>query len=153
MGRRIQSILGAIGVAVWPAVAGCGSNAATYPVTGVVRFEDGAPVAFGSVEFRHEESRRSSRANLDGSGAFTLGTYTSDDGAAAGDYRVIVVQFFNPPTGSGRVEMEPGHDLHKPGQHMRVAAEFGDFATSSLRADVRPDDENHFEFVVKRDPS
>jgi hypothetical protein len=133
-------------------VGGCGGGETIYPVSGTVHFEDGAPVPFGAIEFRNEKSGLSARGKLDRSGAFLLGTLSSNDGAPAGSYRVIIVQFFDsPPSGhSDKVRMEAEHEQHDPRADARVAAELSDYSTSPLRAEVSPNSENHFEFVVGR---
>jgi hypothetical protein len=142
---------GALLIGLPLACAGCG-GIATYPVTGTVRFEDGEPVPHGAIEFREEESGLSARARLEKTGQFVLGTFTENDGAPSGNYRVVVIQHFdlpphanNPQSGGERID----HD-HAPGADVRVASEFADFATSSLRAKVQPGSENKFELVVKR---
>jgi hypothetical protein len=146
----IPRFLGAMSVAISLASTGCGSRIATYPVTGTVRFDDGTPVPVGAVEFRNDQSRLSARAQLDNLGTFALGTFTADDGAPAGNYRVIVTQYFNAPPSNARVRMDAGHQAHDPDADVRVAADLGDFSTTPLRAEVRPDSKNHFDFVVKR---
>jgi hypothetical protein len=130
--------------------AGCSSQVATYPVTGTVRFEDGQPVPHGNIEFRNEKSGLSARGTLDKAGAFKLGTFTADDGAPAGDYRAVVVQFFNAPPATARVQMDAEHNAHDPTADVRVATEVSDFSTSPLRAEVRAEGENQFEFTVPR---
>ena len=145
----IQCLLGAVSVAIPLACIGCDSKIATYPVTGTVRFEDGRPVPVGAVEFRHEGSGLSARGKIDGTGAFTLGTFTADDGAPAGNYQVIVIQYFNAPPRNSEVRMDAGHEAHESDADVRVAEEVGDYSTSPLRAEVRPDSKNHFDFAVK----
>jgi hypothetical protein len=146
-------LLGVVWIAFPLACWGCGSNrVATYPVSGTVRFDDGQPVPDGVVEFREEKTGLSARGKLDKSGAFALGTFAADDGAPAGEHRVVVIQFFDVPPRpyqpqSRAAEIEHDHD---PGADVRVAAEFADFSTSGLRAEVKPDSENKFDFVVKR---
>jgi hypothetical protein len=132
------------------AYAGCDSQVATFPVVGTLSFDDGEPVPYGSIEFRHEESGISARGTIDRSGAFSLGTFSANDGAPAGSYRVIVVQYFNAPPPSAPVRMEGEHGDHGPHADIRVAAEVADYSTSSLRAEVRPDASNKIEFIVPR---
>jgi hypothetical protein len=131
--------------------AGCNSKPTTYSVTGAVRFEDGQPVPYGAIEFRNEQSGISARGKLDANGAFELGTYATDDGAPAGTYRVIVVQFFNPPPAiTDRVRMRDEHSSHDPDADVRVSSEVSDSSTTLLRAEVTPDGTNQFEFIVPR---
>jgi hypothetical protein len=133
------------------ACAGCGSDrAATFPVTGTVAFDDGQPVPYGIVEFRNEQSGLSARASLDNSGRFELGTYAADDGAPAGKYRIIVVQHFAVPPPDARVRIHDEHAAHDSSADIRVAPEVSDIAATPLRAEVRPDRKNLFDFEVQR---
>jgi hypothetical protein len=150
MRSRFLPILSALVLASQVIGSGCNSHIATYPVSGTVSFEDGQPVPYGAIEFRNEQSGLSARAQLDKSGAFALGTFTADDGAPAGKYRAIVTQYFNAPSSTARVRMDEGHQAHDPDADVRVATEVADFSTSPLRAEVSPDSENHFDFVVGR---
>jgi hypothetical protein len=142
--------LSALCLAVVLVGASCSSKPTTYPVTGIVRFEDGRPVPYGAIEFRNEQTGQSARGQLDTSGKSTLGTFTSSDGAPAGNYRVIVAQFFNPQSNSNRVRMHDDHRSHDAGADARVAAAASDFSTSPLRAEVTPKNDNHFSFTVQR---
>jgi hypothetical protein len=142
--------------------AGCSGRVARYPVTGTIRFDDGQPVRIGVVEFRCPQSGVSARSKLDDRGMYQLGTFADADGAPVGDYQVIIVQYFNvPPTGHVHSQGEedadeqhqnashddPAHN-HDPHPDARVAAKFGNYSTSPLRAAVRADGENRFDFVV-----
>jgi hypothetical protein len=143
-------LLGDLSFSVLLLAAGCNSQVATYPVTGTVRFDDGQPVPYGNIEFRNEKSGLSARGTLDKAGAFKLGTFTADDGAPVGNYRAVVIQFFNAPPAAARVQMDADHDAHNPDTDVRVAAEVSDFSTSPLSAEVRAEGENQFEFTVPR---
>lgn len=153
MRTAIRSSLGALAIACLPACAGCDSDrVATYPVSGSVKFEDGLPVSHGAVEFREEETRLSARAKLDTNGEFALGTFTADDGAPAGNYRVIVIQHFDVPPRANHPQAR-GEQIdheHDPGTDIRVSPEFANFSASGLQATVRPGSDNRFEFVVRR---
>lgn len=72
-------------------LAGCGGR--LRPVEGQVVFKDGQPLAGGLVVFDRiepAEPRLSARGNLGPDGKFRLSTYTQDDGALEGRYRVAV---------------------------------------------------------------
>lgn len=147
-------LLHALAIAFPLTWAGCGaSRVPTYPVSGSVHFEDGQPVPYAVIEFREEGSRLSARAKLDKDGTFVLGTFKADDGAPAGDYRVIVVQHFDIPLRANdpRRHGERFEHAHESGDSIQVATEFADFSTSGLRATVGPDSDNEFEFVVRRE--
>lgn len=139
-------------------VSGCSSGVAMYPVSGVVRFQDGQPVRNGVVEFRCAETRSVARAKLDETGAFTLSTFQEKDGAPAGDYQVIVVQYFDAPP--------PGHNAQHAASarntransaptttDLRVAPKFASYATTPLRAQVGPGEKNTFDFIVTHPPA
>jgi hypothetical protein len=133
-------------------LVGCDrSQPPSYPVSGSVRFSDGQPVRFGIVEFDSREPGPSPRAKLDDHGRFSLGTFAARDGAPAGEYRVIIVQHFDaPPTVPGsRGHSEPTAHQSSTHSDARVASEYADYATSPLRATVKSDGENKFEFVVR----
>jgi hypothetical protein len=140
----------AIGIAL-SILVGCDSGRVpTYPVSGSVRFSDGKPVRFGTVEFDSQEPGPSPHAKLDADGRFSLGTFEPEDGAPAGEYRVIIVQHFDAPStapGSRTVVESIAHqsDTHSDA---RVAPEYADYRTSPLRAQVKSEGENYLEFVV-----
>jgi hypothetical protein len=150
MWRGFSLLLGGVLLGLLLLSVGCNSRDATYPVSGTVRFEDGQPVPHGNIEFRNEESGISARSKLSNLGAYSLETFSADDGAPAGKYRVIVTQFFNVPPASAHVRMDTGHQAHSPDVDIRVAEEVSDFSTSPLQATVRPDAKNEFDFVVNR---
>ena len=139
------------------AVCGCSRRVATYPVSGTVRFEDHQPVRVGVIEFRCPETGVTARAKLDDTGTFQLGTFALADGAPAGNYRVVVVQYFNTPP-MKHVHTHDDHDEHEADEHdapnhshepdARVARNFSDYSTSTLAATVRSGAENKFDFVV-----
>lgn len=139
---------------------GCSDRVATYPVSGTIRFDDGQPVSVGVVEFRCQETGLSARAKLDHAGTFSLGTFAAADGAPAGNYQIIVVQYFDAPLpkhihadsdhDAPVLTEEDRHDAHGPDAHpdARVAPRFTAYSTSSLHAAVQPNAENKFAFVV-----
>ena len=72
---------------------GCSSDQTpTYPVSGRVVFENGNPVRHGTIELTSAEHGTTATGRIDHDGGFMLGTYTANDGAAAGDHSAIVVQ-------------------------------------------------------------
>src|SRR5262249_6170903 len=69
--------------------AGCG-NANLSKVEGVVTL-DGAPLSGATVSFMPVGDGRAASGLTDGDGYFRLTTFRTDDGALAGNYKVIVV--------------------------------------------------------------
>ena len=74
--------------------SGCGDGRAKrVPVSGIVTI-DGAPLAFGSVTFLPEPGQASARAgggSLDENGAFSISSFTPNDGLMPGKYSVMIL--------------------------------------------------------------
>ncbi|MGL4511494.1 MAG: hypothetical protein ACRCT8_00250 [Lacipirellulaceae bacterium] len=114
--------------------AGCGpSRPATHPVAGRVVYSDGEPVRRGVVEFLPVSPGPSGRGVIDDQGAFTLGTFASDDGAVEGQHRVIVAQ---PQVATGALVRAPGAHGHGGVSQRFVAWRYASPATSGLSARV-----------------
>lgn len=124
---------------------GCGDGRPqTYPVEGSVRFENGQPVTFGSVEFRSPELRFMARSKIDSQGRFALSTFVNEDGAVAGEHQVVVTQSVSPsalPSG-GEHARQHGHQLQL------VALRYADYRTSDLKAVVEAKAQNRIELRV-----
>jgi len=97
-------------------MAGCGgSSSGTAAVSGRVTYK-GKPVANANVSFTPAEgASRAATGLTDANGRFTLGTFSTSDGALPGNYRIGVIARGpdRPPkpgeTGSGMPgEMMPG---------------------------------------------
>ena len=74
---------------------GCGSgNPPTYPVQGKVVFADGKPLTTGGIVLTEsitgEHVHINARGAIDANGEFRLTTFNDDDGAVAGQHRVMV---------------------------------------------------------------
>jgi hypothetical protein len=69
--------------------AGCG-NRSLSKVEGVVTL-DGSPLSGATVSFMPVGEGRAASGLTDGDGYFRLTTFRTDDGALAGDYKVVVV--------------------------------------------------------------
>ena len=132
---------------------GCkGTRLTTYPVSGSIQFEDGQPVSHGTVEFRLQDGF-CARGSLDASGRFALGSFSEMDGAPAGEYRVVIVQYFNFPPRTAPASGNNGkldHASHASGADIRVATDYSDYAKTDLRAVVLPKKDTKFDFIVKR---
>lgn len=89
-------------------VFGCGGDGGpkpievqkTVPVSGIVTYK-GKPLANASVIFHALDGKVAARGMSDGAGTFRLSTYSADDGAPVGTYKVTVAV-------SGTKEIEPG---------------------------------------------
>lgn len=79
-------------VLVWLAgltMAGCGSQN-LFPVNGKVVHKDGTPVIAGVVIFEPAGHTPSARGEIRADGSYQLGTYTNNDGAMEGEYKVLI---------------------------------------------------------------
>jgi hypothetical protein len=109
---------------------GCGdSGPKLYPVKGIVS-RGGKPVANATVWFHPEQTDgRAAYGLLQTDGSFQLTTFKTNDGAMAGQYRVLVVP--NKLTSAGPL-VNPGNDTSKNDPLI----EFADPARTKLRATV-----------------
>ena len=124
-----------------PIFVGCSSDRVpTYPVRGTVRFDDGAPVRTGHVEFESVDHETTASGRIEDDGSFVLGTYATDDGAAAGEQRVLVLQII----------INDGTVTHEKDHGDPVDPRFNRFETSGLAATVEPIELNQIELVVER---
>jgi hypothetical protein len=129
-------------------VMGCGGR--TWPVSGKVVFPDGSPVTSGVIEFAPAEGGGpAARGAIGPDGTFDLIT-GKERGAAAGRYRVAVVQLGLADGYPGNVR--PNHRHNRDPKAPRFVDEsFGRFETSGLERTVEPDKDNHF--VIEVEPS
>jgi hypothetical protein len=82
----------AVFVALVAACSGCGKSAGMaplIPVKGKVTYK-GQPLKKGRVTFESQDTGKRTTGNLEADGTFVLSTYKQGDGAAAGDYTVII---------------------------------------------------------------
>jgi hypothetical protein len=130
--RRCLPLLAAL------VTAGCGSGGPpVYPVTGVVQFRGGKPLAAGLVEFAPVDGGPAARGRLNADGTFTLST---DDrpGAVAGKHRVAVLPMVV-------ADGAPASHRHKA---VVVHPKHARFESSGLTATVEAGKTNHFTLEV-----
>jgi hypothetical protein len=83
---RILAVLLLVGFAT-----GCGGGSKTSPTTGRVTY-NGKPVPNANVSFTPAEgANRAATGLTDSDGRFTLGTFSTSDGALPGKYRISVI--------------------------------------------------------------
>lgn len=112
---------------------GCGSDQVrTYLVSGTVRFADGEPVRTGTVELESEEYGTTATGSIREDGTFVLGTYTENDGAAAGKHRAIVLQII----------IADGITRHSIDHGRTVPPIYADYDSSSLVVEVKKQPQN-----------
>ena len=112
-------------------VTGCGKTTEPmHPVNGIVRFSDGKLLREGTVEFEimGRDKPMTARGDIGPDGAFRLGTFTLDDGAVAGQHRVVVISDQAIGNGAERPGMLAQQSLHP---------KYRDFRTSRLVFDVK----------------
>lgn len=149
------------------ALAGCNDGAVgsapkvkTYKATGKVTM-NGAAVASAMVTFSPSGQQPAATARTDNDGKFALTTYDPGDGAAEGEYKVMVTKE-GAPANAGPV----GHDPNKPpsGSAMHSArqatggsaaaagllpAKYNSSTTTDLNATISNSAANDFTFDLK----
>ncbi|TWT78391.1 hypothetical protein Pla123a_11820 [Posidoniimonas polymericola] len=108
---------------------GAGGRPETVPVSGKVLL-DGSPLAVGQIVFQPISGGQPAVGHLSGDGTFTLGTYSSDDGAAVGLHRVRVTSY---STQTGQPSSEAGGDSLG---ELLVPERYANFSTSGLEVSV-----------------
>lgn len=142
--------------------AGCSggdeNRVSVYPVTGKVTM-GGAPVANAIVTFSPQNKQPVAIGRTDSNGQYSLTTYDPNDGAAAGDYVVLVAK-----TGSSS-PAETEQDMHQAlnsGESAEAAMhagaqekessgsllpeKYGSAGSSDLAATVTESGDNKFDF-------
>jgi len=129
--------------------AGCGDGRPPlFPVRGAVVFSSGEPVRQATVEFVPESPGPSPRGKTDADGQFTLGTYESQDGAPAGEYRAVVVQVIPPRAAESVRKLGKEHAAH--GGHIPVVSlKHASPETSDLPCTVKALSDNDIELIVE----
>lgn len=152
---------------VWGCGGGSEGQVPVYPVSGTVKMA-GNPVANAVVTFSPEADQPVAMGRTDSSGKFSLTTYDANDGAALGDYKVMVTK--SAPSASATSVAT--HDANNPaassvnmtGAHAAARKAGGSAAGSAeallpvkysrkgetdLRATVAEDGENVFDFDLQ----
>lgn len=134
--QRLFSFM--LGVILMLAVGCWGGGPQLYEVTGTVKFEDGSvPQAeMSTITFvpAVPMQGKAASSNIEPDGSFDLWTITQGDGGAlAGDYFVTLNVIDGYPDGRSVV-------LQK----------YTDFQETPLKATVKPDEPNHFDFRIEK---
>lgn len=107
---------------------GCGpEKVPTYPVSGRIQFADGEPIRTGTIELESTTHGTSATGKIQQDGTFVLGTYTENDGAAAGKHRAIVVQII----------ISDGTTKHVKDHGRPVPPLYGDYDLTPLTVEVQ----------------
>jgi hypothetical protein len=132
--------------------AGCGGSAptppglekqSTVPVSGILTYK-GKPVANASISFQALDGKVSARGSTDASGSFRLTSYTKDDGAPVGKYKVTAAA-------GGPKEIEPGVLEPEPpgGFKSPIPNKYANPATTDVIVEVKAGDKNEFTIDLK----
>ena len=132
----------ALSLGLLAVLIGCGSDQVpTYPVSGKVQFKDGIPVRNGTIELESIEHGTTATGTIQHDGSFVLGTYTPDDGAAAGEHRAIVVQII----------IADGSMKHTIDHGRPVPPRYAEYETASLSVTVEPKEQNQVTVELSAD--
>jgi hypothetical protein len=165
-GFRNSSLAGLLAVCVAMGCSGAEGDAGrvdVYETTGKITL-DGKPLADAVVTFSPKGEQPVAIGRTDSSGNYSLRTYEPDDGAAAGDFTVLVSK---PASGgSSSMTLEEAHAAATSGEstsparsHAQAAKnapksevpeKYGVVEQSDLTATVTADGENTFSFDLKK---
>lgn len=162
-GLRTSGVLALFGLVI---LAGCGGEAGfgakgrvkTVPVTGKVSFM-GNPLAGAMVSFSPKGAQPAAGGMTDDSGRFKLTTYRAGDGAAEGDFTVLVAMT-EAPAADANANADHGTDptksygtSHSAGKPKSgggvLPPKFSDPDKSGLSATVKAGGKNDFAFDLK----
>jgi len=119
---------------------GCNRGPAVVPVTGKVVY-NGNPLGFGSVTFQ-PTSGQQARGEIQADGSFQLSTFSLNDGAVPGAFKVKVACYDSQNPKAAKAAGEQG--LGK----LLIPRKFTTFNTSGLTADVKESGNEPFVFEL-----
>ena len=130
----------------WSAIAlgaiGCSGSGANRPVSGTVKLPDGTPIVGGLVLFRPlGANQKPARGAISADGSFRLSTSQPNDGAAPGEYQVVISS--EPPI---EVIDDP---VKRAAYKSPLDKRYENPDTTPLKYTVDADAENHFDIVVQ----
>ncbi len=144
---------------------GSGKQVEVHQVSGSLTFS-GAPLADATISFFPlQNGTPTAMGRSDSTGNYTLTTYNAEDGAAAGDYVVLISKFVAPASSADGTD--PGHsddpyadsndNSHAAGGSKKsgssggslIPDRYGAKEASPLKATVEAGAENKFDFVLQ----
>jgi hypothetical protein len=130
-------------VVVLAGFVGCAGQPMTYPVSGTVTQSNGKPLSGARVLFQPAGKAGHSAWGLVGeNGAFRLRTYETNDGAAPGDYKVVI----NPPVPDEALDDAVALARYRSVVHLRYQS----LEETPLRYTVKSNGlTNHFDIVLE----
>ncbi len=146
---RFAICLTGLSLAGCSAADGGGDQIDVHPVTGQVTF-NGAPVAGATVTFSPKQDQPAAFAKTDTKGQYSLTTYESGDGAAAGDYVALVTKDVAAPAAAA----PSGNHAQGYDQQRRTSGAHGAAAARAGSGSALPDkygkmDQSPFTATVK----
>lgn len=97
---------------------------------------------FGDIEFYCDEHKINARGKIDRDGSFTVGTYSENDGAVAGNHQIVIIQ----TTGNHLTQEFNDQIKHDHGE--LVDLNYFDYRTSGLECDIGPQP-NRIELTIR----
>lgn len=140
------------------ALVGCGDDGATdgqavFPVSGNVKMS-GSPLADATVAFVGDGEQPTATATTDADGNYELTTYESGDGAAEGNYKVVISK--SPPVAASKQTESGGHAPEsttghsaKPKSTELLPKQYTSSDDTPLTANVKSSGDNVFDFEIK----
>jgi hypothetical protein len=127
-----------IGALFCAACIGCGKANPYLPVSGTVKFDDGTVPQgeISSITFQPKANGpgfKGAQSTIEPDGSFQLGSERPGDGAKPGEYYVTIHV-----------------NLGYPDNKSVVPLKYANPQSSTLTAEITPDGENHFEFVIEK---
>lgn len=145
-------------------LSGCGSAAtaarkSVFPASGTIKL-NGAPLSDAVVTFAPTEGQPTAFGTTNADGKFTLTTYDLNDGAAAGNFKVVVTKTAEEGSASGSGEggdheaeaeaANKAHDAKGSDESLSLVPNaFSSFDTTTLTAEVKSTGENSFTLELK----
>jgi hypothetical protein len=122
-------------------IGGCSGDSGVQPVSGTVKLPNGTPISGGLVVFRPlGPDQKPARGAIAADGSFRLSTAVPNDGAAPGEYQVMV---------SAEPPIEVIDDPEKRAAYKSpLDKKYENPDTTPLKYTVSADGENHFDIVV-----
>ena len=159
---RAAIVLACLVMGCGPTAEGDAARQKVYKVRGKITMSGGA-VANAMVSFSPKSKQPVATGRTGADGTFTLTTYDAEDGAAAGDYVVLVTK-----EAAVAASSAVGHEQFKSGavdgakMHANLSgggggegsasslpSKYGSSAQSDLAVTVKPDNSNEFNLELK----
>lgn len=155
-------LAGVVSAACLVLSAGCGGGGAdigsrqpVFPVSGTVTYA-GTPLSMATIAFSPQDGQPTAFGKTDVSGRYQLTTYDFGDGAAAGNYKVVVNKTVSASESADDGRSDAGHgdtfsgdgDSHAAAQakaatsQSLVPPEYASSSSTPLTADVKSGEDN-----------